>query len=313
MTRALIVLGLSAVKALSDRVAVLPQGELDLRVHATTTASPPGANALAEVRVAETRTNAETALSKGKVESVSFQPDAEALPMACSESLIKTSSISSSSCKEEHGVCVHGPLQSLMDGNWEYYVSVDEESNGASWSILDGYAAAPDAKMNALNPPIETLAIRLRPTSWKRSIAFRASMRGCNADTVKTGEMKLNTEFRALFPAQFKDLAELSTELRLQVSEYTGGGMDQVQIQYIKKASPPDDKTVTLAGVEFLPKPGTGPTGDANNLLNSLATGLGDTSSTIYQFTSDIVNKAARANIDTFSCSPGGTPKDCHE
>lgn len=189
---------------------------------------------------------------------------------------------------------------------WEYYVDVAEDSS-KSWTVLDGYAAAPEAKMNALNPPIETLAIRIRPTSWKKAIAFRASIRGCNADTVKTGAMTLQAEYNGLFPAVFRNQEQLSTELRLQVAEYTGCSMDQVQVPYIKE-DPANAKTATIAGIEFLPKPGTGPTGDSEFLLNSLATGLGDTSSTIFQFTSDIVNKAARDNIDSYSCEN----VDCH-
>merc|ERR1719262_341082 len=283
---------------------------------------------------------------------------AQSLPMACSESLISSSEISTSSCNEKSGVCIDGPLQSLMDGKydhawrpssdiksefimynwsepvmvhyiqtagygetggpykgavekfkveygkadgtWEYYVS-HTETGDKSWTVLDGFAQAPDAKMNALNPPIETRFLRIRPQSWKDHIALRASVRGCKASTVKGGDMQLNVPYRQIFPAKYPDLQTFVTDLRLHVSEAIGSGVDQIQVASVEQMK--DDPTKTNARVEILPKTGQNAPAD---LLQELAFAISDPTGALFKWTQDLQK---RDNLEAYSCDN----INCHE
>jgi len=150
--------------------------------------------------------------------------------------------------------------------------------------------------MNALNPPIETRFLRLRPTEWPMGggIAMRASIRGCRSDQVKAGDLTLNADFKNIFPSKFRNKEELATELRLQVSQAVQASVDSVAVTDIKAS--PTDKTRTIARVELLPKSGQSPPA---TMLNKLAQKLGDTSSDLYQWAQKI---SKRENLDQYSC-----------
>jgi hypothetical protein len=185
------------------------------------------------------------------------------------------------------------------NGDWEYYVD-HAENGGKSWTILDGYAEAPDAKMNALNPPIETRYLRIRPQTWKGRIAMRASVRGCPASTVKAGDMELNADYRSIFPAKFPNLQAFVTELRLQVSEATGSSIDQVQVESVKEKA--GDMTKTVARVEILPKNGMQPPAD---LLQNLQFEISDPTSKLFKWTQSLQK---RDDLEQYSCEN----IDCH-
>jgi hypothetical protein len=310
------------------------------------------------------------------------------LGMACSDALVSSATISSSSCAKVQGICTSGPLESVMDGatdhawrpenvtandyldyqwpqaviiryvqtsglaasasvspacnsqcgapqgyhvqyqtsaaEWAYYVSFKDERSGQAMSELDGEARPPDAKMNALTPPVESNHIRLRFISWVgEKVAVRASIRGCLASSAAGADISLNAPFNNIFPAVYADVATFANELAGLVSHESDihCSVDQIAIESI---GPSTGSTYGTGSVDvrvlFLPKATAEANEEPLNCVAALGTVVADATSELAKWAADIINYAHPLTVPTcatLDCGKHGTCAAgscfCHE
>jgi len=172
------------------------------------------------------------------------------------------------------------------DQSWKWYVKAGDTGLGHAFSQFSISADAPAVDLVALNPPVQTRAIKIWAVDWQTAIALRLDAKGCPASEVEAADLDLNVKKDTLFPNLFENFGSLASEFRNRISQQLKCGLDQVQVISVTASG---DKSVI--NIHILPKSGGKAPAD---LISELETTLKDAGSALSTFLNDVENSQGR-------------------